>query len=193
MSVLHTARREDKSVYSFYNVDSIFDFLLEIGMKPLVELGFMPSRIASGTTEIFHYRGNSTPPKNYEDWGELIERLVIHLVSRYGIDEVRSWFFEVWNEPNVEYFWAGTQEEYFKLYRYSAEAIKRVDSKIPVGGPATACNGWITEFIEYCSQNNVPIDFISTHNYPTDDPLLHGHDVETEWPTASGESYVIKQ
>ncbi|HHW49244.1 MAG TPA: beta-xylosidase [Clostridiaceae bacterium] len=164
--------------YSFYNVDVLFDFILGIGMKPLVELSFMPEALASGTKTVFHYKGNVTPPRDYKEWGTLIEKLTRHLVSRYGIEEVRSWYFEVWNEPNLKSFWSGTQEEYFLLYRYAAEAIKRVDEKIPVGGPATAADAWIPEFREYCGKNHIPLDFISTHHYPTDVTLGHGLDME---------------
>jgi len=168
------------SVYSFYNIDSIFDYLLSIGMKPLVELSFMPQDLASGSEKVFHYKGNITPPNDYSKWARLIKNLVRHLVDRYGVEEVRKWPFEVWNEPNLEEFWSGTQEEYFKLYRYSAEAIKSVDSQIPVGGPATARNAWILEFREYCEKNNVPHDFISTHHYPTDAALAFDMDMEEQ-------------
>ncbi len=166
--------------YSFFNIDSIFDFLLSIGMKPFIELGFMPEALASGTTTCFHYKGNITPPANYDDWGELIRRLTQHLVDRYGLSEVRTWFFEVWNEPNLKFFWDGSKEEYFKLYQYSARAIKSVDSQLRVGGPATSVNSWIPDILEFCRQNDVPIDFVSTHHYPTDDPLWKNSDLSME-------------
>ena len=159
-------------VYSFHNVDSIFDFLLGIGMKPFVELSYMPGCIASGTMSAFHYRGNVTPPRDYSRWGDLIRTLTRHLVQRYGAPEVASWYFEVWNEPNLEYFWNGSREEYFALYREAARAIKEVDGRIPVGGPATARNEWITEMIAFCETEAVPLDFISTHHYPTDIALV---------------------
>jgi xylan 1,4-beta-xylosidase len=98
----------------------------------------------------------------------LIEALVSHCVKRYGIDEVNKWFFEVWNEPNLSYFWAGTQRDYFKLYRHTAEAIKNIDASLKVGGPATAKSEWIEDFVKFCDRNQVPADFISTHHYPTD-------------------------
>lgn len=166
--------------YSFFNIDSIFDFLLSIGMKPFIELGFMPEALASGTITCFHYRGNVTPPADYNEWAALIKMLTQHLVDRYGIEEVRTWFFEVWNEPNLKYFWAGTQEEYFKLYEYSARAIKSVDSHLRVGGPATSINAWIPEMLDFCRNGNVPIDFISTHHYPTDDPLWKNNGLSLE-------------
>lgn len=175
-------RREDGSVeYSFFNVDSIFDFLLDIGMKPFIELSFMPGALASGSKTVFHYLGNITPPKSYDEWGGLIEALAGHLVQRYGIEEVRKWFFEVWNEPNLkDFFWAGTMEEYFQLYKSAALAVKKVDSKLAVGGPSTAIDAWIPELREFCSKNNVPLDFISTHHYPTDAAFGLGLNMEEQ-------------
>jgi xylan 1,4-beta-xylosidase len=157
--------KNGKPVYNFMYIDVLFDFLHSIGMKPFVELGFMPSWLASGNKTIFWWRGNVTPPKDYEKWGALIEHLARHFTERYGADEVKTWYFEVWNEPNLDGFWAGTKEEYFKLYTYSARAIKSVDPGYRVGGPATAGAAWEPEMIEYCHKNGVPIDFISTHSY----------------------------
>jgi len=163
-------RNEDgKLWFSFFNIDTVIDFLLEIGMKPFIELSFMPEALASGTKTVFHYKGNITPPKSYEEWGQLVEELTRHLVKRYGKNEVREWFFEVWNEPNLkDFFWAGTMEEYFELYKHAAFAIKKVDSELKVGGPASAIDAWIPELKDFCVKNRVPIDFISTHQYPTD-------------------------
>lgn len=158
-------------VYNFFNADCIFDFLLSIGMKPFIELGFMPEALASTNATCFHYKGNISKPKNYSQWDELIKNFTAHLVKRYGTAEVRSWFFEVWNEPNLKFFYQGTQDDYFELYDHTARAIKAVDKLIPVGGPATACNAWISDLIRFCSKNETPLDFISTHHYPTDDPL----------------------
>ena len=160
--------QSDQLLYSFFNTDQIFDFMLSIGMKPIVELSFMPTTLASGTETVFHYRANVTPPKDYAQWGELIFRLVSHWVERYGIDEVAQWPFEVWNEPNLTAFWTGGKDAYFKLYRITAEAIKRVDQRLQVGGPATAQNAWVDDFVQFCESHNLPADFISTHFYPTD-------------------------
>lgn len=156
---------------SFFNIDRVFDFLLEIGMKPFVELGFMPEALASGDKTGFHYKNNITPPAKYEEWESLITQLAEHLEARYGVREVRTWFFEVWNEPNLSFFWHGTRNEYFQLYKVTAKALKRVDSQIKVGGPATSNNMWIPEFRKFCEKNQVPYDFITTHHYPSDDPL----------------------
>ncbi len=160
--------QNNKPLYSFFNADSVIDFLLSIGMKPFIELSFMPEALASGRKTVFHYRGNVTPPKNYNDWGKLIGKLVDHWAKRYGSKEVREWYFEVWNEPNLKAFWTGTREDYFKLYEHAAAAIKHVDSGFRVGGPATAANEWIEEFLEFCERKKIPADFISTHHYPTD-------------------------
>ena len=108
---------QERLLYSFFNADQICDFLLSIGMKPFVELSFMPTTLASGDTTVFHYRANVTPPKDYHQWAKLIRKLVAHWVERYGVEEVRTWFFEVWNEPNLKAFWTGTQADYFELYR----------------------------------------------------------------------------
>src|SRR5437588_3798445 len=171
---------ENELVYSFFNADQIFDFLVSIGMQAFVELSFMPTALASGNKTVFHYKGNITPPRNYEGWAALIRKLVGHWVDRYGIGEVRKWNFEVWNEPNLKAFWAGTQRDYFKLYRYTAKAIKEIDSSFKVGGPATAENAWIEEFRNFCERNKVPLDFISTHHYPTDAFGKPDDDTETQ-------------
>jgi len=161
--------REDKNgnpEYNFQYIDVLFDYLQSIGIKPFVELGFMPSALASGSQTIFWWRGNVTPPKDYTKWEGLIRNLTLHFTERYGVDEVKSWYFEVWNEPNLSPgFWTGTQAEYFKLYQYSANAIKSVNKDYRVGGPATAGAAWVPEMINFCSKNKVPLDFISTHAY----------------------------
>jgi len=160
---------DDKFVYSFFNADQICDFLLSIGMRPFMELSFMPLALASGNDIVFHYKGNVTPPRDYKEWETLIYTLVKHWVDRYGIFEVSHWFFEIWNEPNLSAFWKSTKTDYFRLYQHAARAIKKVDNVLQVGGPATADNAWITDFLNFCKKHKVPADFISTHHYPTDD------------------------
>ena len=161
-------RQGSRREYSWYNVFRIWDSLLALGVRPFVELSFMPGELASGHATVFSYRGNVTPPRNYRDWGRLNGALVRAAVDRYGADEVAEWHFEVWNEPNLRAFWRGSQSDYFRLYREAALAIKDVDSRFRVGGPATAKNEWLEEFIGYCDRNDVPVDFVSTHHYPTD-------------------------
>jgi len=157
--------RQGNPEYNFQYIDPLYDFILGIGMKPFVELGFMPEALASGRQTLFWWRGNVTPPKDYEKWGALIRRLVEHFTERYGAEEVRSWYFEVWNEPNLSGFWSGTQEEYFRLYTATVQAIKDVDVAYRVGGPATAGAAWVPEMIDFCARNKLPLDFISTHSY----------------------------
>jgi len=160
--------REDRKgnpEYNFQYIDALYDYLLSIGIRPFVELGFMPAALASGPQSIFWWRGNVTPPKDYNKWGELIRNLTQHFTERYGAEEVKTWYFEVWNEPNLNGFWAGSQEDYFKLYKYSVNAIKSVNKEYRVGGPATAGAAWEPEMIEFCQKNSLPLDFVSTHSY----------------------------
>jgi xylan 1,4-beta-xylosidase len=182
---------QDKPVYSFFNSDRIFDFLLSIGMRPFVELSFMPQALSSGSDTVFHYRGNITPPADYKLWAALIHKLVRHWVDRYGINEVREWFFEVWNEPNLKAFWTGSLKDYFRLYRTTVHAIKEVDSSLRVGGPATAQNAWIPEFIDFCEKNDLRADFISTHYYPTD--AFGKEDTDTTSQLADAPHGVMRQ
>ena len=138
-------------------------------MKPFVELSFMPDALASGRKTIFWYRGNVTPPKDMTKWADFIRAFVEHERERYGDAEVRTWYFEVWNEPNLtDGFWTGTQQQYFDFYAATARAIKSVSPDYKVGGPATAGCGWIPEFIHFCDTNHAPVDFISTHTYGVD-------------------------
>lgn len=163
---------QGREQYNFQYIDALYDYILSIGMKPFVELGFMPSALASGDKTIFWWRGNVTPPHSYEKWEALIQKLTEHWTQRYGADEVATWYFEVWNEPNLDGFWAGTQADYFKLYAHSARAIKRVNPNYKVGGPATAGAAWIPEMIAYCTTNKVPLDFVSTHSYGVNQGFL---------------------
>ena len=163
--------REDKNGRPEYNwqyIDELYDFLLRIHMKPFVELGFCPGALASGSKTIFWWKGNVTKPKDPRKWGDLIRALVTHFKERYGEAEVRTWYFEVWNEPNLDGFFAGTQQDYFELYAATARAIKGVSRAYRVGGPATAGCAWVPEFIAYCATNHVPVDFVSSHDYAVD-------------------------
>ena len=163
---VYTEDNKGNPVYSYMYVDALYDYLLSIGMKPFVELGFMPNALASGNKTIFWWRGNVTPPKDYNKWEAFMKNLVQHFTERYGEEEVKSWYFEVWNEPNLSPgFWSSTQDEYFKLYDYTAKTIKSVNKNYKVGGPGTAGAAWVPEMIEHCTKNNIPIDFVSTHSY----------------------------
>lgn len=163
---------------NFFQVGHILDNILGVGVKPIIELSFMPSALAGGDKACLHYKGNITPPKDYDEYGEYIKSFTEFLTERYGEEEVKNWFFKVWNEPDLPTFWAGTQEEYFKLYEYACKAVKSVCAKYRVGGPATSENKWIKEFCEYCDKNGVPYDFISTHMYP-DEPFGNTFDLSS--------------
>ncbi len=160
---------------NFQNATKIYEFFVAQGMKPFVELGFMPSRLASGPQTIFDYRGNITPPKDWTQWTRLVRRFVQHLVDHFGVAEVLAWHFEVWNEPDLHNtFWTGTKLDYFKLYAETARAVKAVDKRLRVGGPATSKTMWVPDLLAYCAEQNAPIDFISTHHYAVDADLVLG-------------------
>jgi xylan 1,4-beta-xylosidase len=159
-------------IYNFSYVDEIYDGLLANGVKPFVELSFMPKGLASDPNALhaFWYKQNVSPPKDYAQWDAMITAFAQHLISRYGIAEVASWKFEVWNEPNLD-FWAGSpkQATYWELYDHTARDLKGVNEKIQVGGPSTAQAAWVTAFLAHTKQNNVPVDFVSTHVYGNDE------------------------
>ncbi len=152
-------------------VDQVYDALLAIGLKPFVELNPMPTPLASGTQTMFWYRMNVTPPRRMDEWELLVETFTRHLIDRYGSEEVRSWWFEVWNEPNLGCFWSGSKETYFALYDASARAIKRVDPALRVGGPASSKASWLEDLIRHCDASGVPLDFVSSHLYPQDEQV----------------------
>ena len=160
-----------KPVFNFTYVDQVYDGLLENGVKPFVEVSFMPRALSSNpaTSQAFFYKPNVEPPKDYAKWDALIDAFARHLIERYGIDEVAQWYFEVWNEPNID-FWAGVpkQETYWQLYDHTARALKNVDARLRVGGPATAQAAWVDKFIQHCVEKSVPVDFVSTHVYGND-------------------------
>lgn len=191
--------REDKQgnpIYNFQYVDDVYDRMLAKGVRPFVELGFSPYPLSSMHGTTFWWRADGTPPTDYNKWADLVHAFVQHCVDRYGIDEVRKWYFEVWNEPNLyeSFFRGGSQQQYFELYKVTVQSVKAVDPHLRVGGPATSnfnmdqdalqkaqTSGkpfdpfsipwrpiWITEFLNYCHENNLPVDFVSTHPYPQD-------------------------
>ncbi|OOG36242.1 glycosyl hydrolase family 39 [Rhodanobacter sp. C05] len=169
---------DGKISYNFSYVDQIYDGLLEHGVKPFVELSFMPEELTSDPKAIqaFWYRPNIAPPKDYAEWDSMIGAFAQHLIARYGIDEVSSWYFEVWNEPNIG-FWAGTpaQPTYFALYDHTVRALKAVNPRLRVGGPSTAQAAWVPDFLKHTHDAKVPVDFVSTHVYGDDtaDNVFH--------------------
>jgi xylan 1,4-beta-xylosidase len=160
-----------KPVYNFSYVDEIYDGLLANKVRPFVELSFMPKKLTSDPNALhaFWYKQNVAPPKDWDKWGQLIETFTRHLVERYGIEEVSHWYFEVWNEPNLD-FWVGNpkEETYYQLYDQAALAVKRVSPRLRVGGPSTAQAAWADHFLAHCKDKNVPVDFVSTHVYGND-------------------------
>ncbi|MFK4836471.1 beta-xylosidase [Microbacterium sp. ZW T2_14] len=190
-----------RPVYTFAYVDKVFDAILATGARPFVELGFMPRELATQTETLFWWKAHCSPPTDMGAWVDLVTATVEHWIERYGIDEVRTWPFEVWNEPNlVPHFWTGTRTEYFQLYEATAKALKAIDPELKVGGPSSSVfvpdsryDGeyhdrsveaataeaadpdalpwkpvWIHELIAYCAERDLPLDFLSTHLYPTD-------------------------
>ena len=158
-------------VYNFSYVDQIYDGLLKAGVRPVVEISFMPKKLAFNPDALhpFWYKPNVSPPKSLEAWDALMTHFARHLVDRYGIEEVAQWYFEVWNEPNID-FWGGIPRKasYFELYAHTARDLKAVSPRLRVGGPATAAASWVDAFLKYDADNHVPIDFISSHGYADD-------------------------
>ncbi len=172
---------EDKDGHPVYNwsyVDQIYDGLLDNKVRPFVEISFMPKALAARLDyHSFWYKQIVSPPKDYAKWDALIAAFAQHLVERYGIEEVAQWYFEVWNEPNID-FWSGrpAQQTYFELYDHTARALKSVSPQIRVGGPSTAQAAWVGDLIAHATEKNVPLDFVSTHVYGNDSPQDVFHD-----------------
>jgi xylan 1,4-beta-xylosidase len=191
--------REDehgKPIYNFQYIDDLYDRMLAKGIRPFVELSFSPGPLAPIHNTTFWWHADGSPPSDYNKWADLVHAFVEHCVQRYGRDEVRQWYFEVWNEPNLyqSFFRGGSQEKYFELYKITTETIKTIDPQLRVGGPATSnfnmdsealkraqSSGkpfdpftipwrpvWIDDFLRYCHDNHLPLDFVSTHPYPQD-------------------------
>ncbi|PVE09247.1 GH39 family glycosyl hydrolase [Streptomyces scopuliridis] len=196
---VYTERADGTAVHNFQYVDALFDFLLDLGVRPFVEFGFSPRALARETNTVFWWGAHGAPPVDLGKWAALIESITRHWITRYGIEEVRRWYFEVWNEANLRGFFHGTRSEYFELYKVTAGAVKNVDERLRVGGPATSnfvpderFGGesedvsrrivagrddiddlewrpvWMEAFLDYCAGEGLPVDFVSTHPYPTD-------------------------
>jgi xylan 1,4-beta-xylosidase len=201
---VYTEDEHGNAIHNFTYVDQIYDGLLARGVKPIVEISFMPKKLAFNPDALhpFWYKQNVSPPKSMDKWDALLTDLMQHLVARYGIDEVSTWYFEVWNEPNID-FWNGIprDESYYDLYAHTARAIKGVSPRLRVGGPATAAAAWIPEFLAYTHEHNVPVDFVSTHGYD-DEPVerllgkdqpLRDKDIREEDRTCAAAAHVQQQ
>ncbi|MBB6112916.1 xylan 1,4-beta-xylosidase [Mucilaginibacter lappiensis] len=183
----YTEDKNGKPVYNWKIVDSIFDTYIQRGMKPLVEVGFMPEALSTTPGSVTeqaatdksnkHYSGWAYPPKDYKKWAALVYQWVKHSIQRYGKAEVEGWYWEVWNEPDLSFYWKGTPEEYNKLYDYTADAVKRALPTAKVGGPETTSpdgksgGEYIRQFLTHVvsginnatGKRGVPLDFISFH------------------------------
>ncbi len=182
MAIYHEYEDENgeiKSEYNFTYLDLVMDSYKEVGIKPFLELGFMPDKLSSGEQTVFYWKGNVTPPKSYEKWCDLVVATLSHLMERYGVEEVIGWPIEVWNEPNLPGFWKDAdREEYFKLFKVTFNAIKNLDKRFRVGGPAICGvndEEWIREFMEFCKREKLYPDFITRHHYTTELPEKVGH------------------
>lgn len=183
----------DIEFYNFQYLDDLFDRMLKIDVKPFIELGFFPKDMAGMNTKTqFWWEASITPPEEWSRWYTLVHKFTQHLVDRYGLEEVKTWYFEVWNEANISGgFWDSTKEKYFELYKVSANAVKDVHTDLRIGGPATSAfrrqkdeqtgnmgyyGTWVDDFLKYCEQEKLPVDFLSTHPYPHE----WGFDAEAE-------------
>jgi xylan 1,4-beta-xylosidase len=168
---LYNEDEHGNPVYNFAYIDEIYDGLLKQRVRPVVEISFMPKKLAFNPDALhpFWYKPNVSPPKSWEKWDGLMVELAHHLVQRYGVEEVARWYFEVWNEPNID-FWGGIprKKSYFELYDHTARDLKSVSPRLRVGGPATAAAAWVDDFLKHAAENHVPVDFVSTHGYADD-------------------------
>ena len=170
---LHVYREvAGKPVYDWRRIDYLYDNLLKMDLKPFVELGFTPDGMKQSDQTLFYWKGNTSHPEPAK-WTALVDAFVRHVVSRYGAKEVRSWYFEFWNEPNLDGFWEkADQQAYFDYYARTARTIKVIDPQLRIGGPSTAGAAWIPEFLAYAKTNSVPVDFITTHTYGVEGGFL---------------------
>jgi xylan 1,4-beta-xylosidase len=206
--------KNGQPVYNWQYVDDLYDRMLARGIRPFVEMTFFPKDIAKDPGGLCWWNAHSTPPADFTRWKEVIEHFVRHCIARYGLNEVRSWYFEIWNEPNLDGFWRGTQQQFFEMYKVIALAIKAIDPQLRIGGPSTSSfhpdeaeyqrlkskkditaadfigveskAPWMEEFLAYCESENLPLDFVSSHPYPTSYPIdSAGDQLEVSRPVTS--------
>lgn len=198
--------RSEKYTLNFTNIQTVFDFLVhKANVAPYVELSFMPGLLASGKTTYLHYKARTDPPKNYSEWGEVMSSLATFLIDRYGIEEVSTWYFEVWNEPNLKNplprlvgeFWTGTQGEYYELFATTSRALKAISPRLAVGGPVTSgAPAWIDDFLRYCRVHDVAVDFVSAHSYPSSTDasyLVNAVQSSMELAQVAGKSFFLSE
>ena len=182
MAIYQELEQEDGTVkeeYNFTYLDQVMDMYQDLNLRPFLELGFMPEKMASGENTVFYWKGNVTPPADYDKWVRLVQATLRHLLERYGEEEVLTWPVEVWNEPNLESFWKDADmQEYFHLYEVTAKAVKEVHSQFRVGGPAI-CGvddvRWLREFLDFVASKELPLDIVTRHHYTSYQPQRAGH------------------
>ena len=161
---------EKEQWYCFTYLDRVIDAWLENGLEPFLELGFMPKKLASSEQTLFYWKAHTVPPKDPEEWCRLVRETLKHLVSRYGREKAESWPCEIWNEPNLRGFWENAdKQKYLELYRITVNAVKEILPGMRVGGPAI-CGGegsqqWISDFLAFCRDEKLPVDFVTRHAY----------------------------
>ncbi|MFC3418311.1 helix-turn-helix domain-containing protein [Salinicoccus hispanicus] len=167
--LVYNERSDGSYYFKFNHIDSLLDNLLEVRLKPFIELGFMPKDLASTDKKLFSWEAFISPPKDMERWLGLLDAFFRHLINRYGLQEVRTWYFEFWNEPEVEQFWAGTRQEFFAFYAESYRCIKAIDPEIKIGGFGIIdffrSQKWLDDFEAFTHKEEVGVDFFSFHVY----------------------------
>jgi xylan 1,4-beta-xylosidase len=166
-------------VYTWARADSVVDFFLSQGIRPVLEFGSMPHDLASNVnaTSFAGWVQISSPPKDYTKWQNLITAVVTHFKQKYGAAEIEKWRYEAWNEPDIAGFWTGTEAQYQQLYQYTANGAKAADANIKIGGPTPSGPyhfNWVTDLLNFCKTNNVPIDCILFHTWNITD-ARNGH------------------
>lgn len=155
--------------FNFLYTDKLLDFLQSIHVKPFVELGFMPSELAENPEEtVFYKKSIVSKPKDMDKWNLLLKNFIVHYENKYGVEEVKQWYFEVWNEPDFFVFWRGTFEDYCSLYKSTYNTVKKHNPAYRVGGPSIVSidnSDWLQQFLDFCIRENCVPDFISFHCY----------------------------
>lgn len=174
--MIYNEDAEGKPFYNFQYFDELFDYLTEKKIHPIFEVSFTPTLLKSNEATVFWWRGNISPPRDYEKYAQMVKATILHAADRYGWEEVEQWKFEIWNEPSLyTLFWKGNFEQYMALYEILSKTIKSVSEKLMVGGPSSpgyeqGKAPWLEEFLAECERRKLPVDFISAHPYPTDFP-----------------------
>ncbi|MDC8784501.1 GH39 family glycosyl hydrolase [Roseateles koreensis] len=190
--VFKTVRQEGNGqlVFDFTGIDKLYDAMLALRIRPFVELGFTPQALATSNAKIFYWAGGTSHPEP-EGWQQLIDAFTRHLLQRYGAAEVRQWYFEVWNEPNLDGFWEGADRQaYFELYSRTAKTMKAIDPHLRLGGPSTAGAAWVPEFLAHAKATDTPVDFITTHTYGVDHGFLDEFGVDDRQLSPSPDAIV---